>query len=670
MKRAFAILGASSSVLDKFRLSLLALTALSTFPAVAQTPSADPTGKQPQPEAAPMPPAIPAPLDKTFPGTIKLTVDATDTVRHVMSVHETIPVPQDAREKGDLIVLYPKWLPGNHSPSGEIEQFGGLVVKSGGKTLDWVRDTADVYAFHIPVTKAQTSIDVSFQLLSPITPNEGRVVMTPHIVNVQWNQVSLYPAGYYSRDIQVTPSVIVPSGWQIGTALRPSGKGVGNTTTFGTVTYNTLVDSPLFAGEYFKKVLLTQPGAVPVTLDMVADKPADLVYNDQEIEAHRSLVKQALLTFGSQHYDHYDFLMALTDDLGGIGLEHHRSSEDSVSQDYFTDWAHSFPQRDLLAHEYTHSWNGKYRRPADLYGPTFNNVQRGSLLWVYEGQTQYWGNVLAARSGLVTKAQGLDSLAMVAATYDQQGGRVWRPVVDTTNDPTIAQRRPKSWRDYQRSEDYYSEGQLVWLDADTLIRKLSNDKLSLDDFAKRFFGTNDGSYVVSPYNFDDVVRTLNAVVPYDWAKFLHDRIYTVRPHAPLDGLAAGGYRLVFTDKPNEFMAQSDKNRHRLNLMFSGGFMLTEKGVVNGVHWSGPAYEAGLVIHDQIVAVNGDAFSPSVLRDAITAAHATGTKPIELLVRTGDRFRTIALAYHDGLRYPHLERIEGTPDRLGAIYTAR
>lgn len=644
--------------------ALLACTGLCAYalPAFAE---------QPQPESAPMPPAIPAAQDRPFPGTLKLNVDATDTQHHVMSVHETIPVPREAAAAGDMILLYPKWVPGAHAPEGPIDQFGGLVVKSGGKTLTWKRDTVDVYAFHIPVKSGQTTLDVDFTLLSPITSSEGRVVMTPKMVNVQWDEVSLYPAGYYSRQIPVTASVHLPHGWQIGTALRPSGKSIGDTTTFGTESYNTLVDSPIFAGEYFKKVLLTPPGAVPVTLNMVADKPADLNYTEAQMQAHRDLVKQAVLTFGSQHYKHYDFLMALTDELGGIGLEHHQSSEDSVSEDYYTDWAHSFPQRDLLAHEYTHSWNGKYRRPADLYGPSFNSPQRGSLLWVYEGQTQYWGNVLAARSGLVSKAQGFDALALIAASYDNQAGRIWRPVADTTNDPIIAQRAPLSWRDWQRSEDYYVEGQLVWLDVDTTIRKLSNDKLSLDVFAKRFFGTNDGSFIVSPYRFEDVVATLNSVVPYDWATFLRTRIEQIQPRAPLDGLKNGGYRLVYNDKPNAFVEQAEKNRHRLGFTFSLGFTINKKNnSLMAVHWGGPAFNAGLAPHDVIVAVNGDAYTPEALTDAVKNAKGANAAPVQLLVRSGDHFRTVSIPYHDGLRYPHLERIDGTPDRLSAIYTPR
>lgn len=625
---------------------------------------------QPQPEAEPLPAPLPKPQDKPFPGTITLDVDATDTTRHVFDIHEVIPVPEEARKAGEIILLYPKWIPGHHSPTGPIPEINGLVVKAGGRKIEWVRDTADVYAFHIPVTATDKSIDVTYKRLSPVTGAEGRVTMTPHIVNVQWDMVSLYPAGYYSRDIQIAPSLTLPKGWDFGTALRPRGKTTAATTHFDHVPYNTLVDSPVFAGKYFKRVQLSKDGATPVSLNVVADKAKDLKITDEEMQAHRNLIVQAVKTFGSQHYDHYDFLLSLSDELGGIGLEHHRSSEDGVGQDYFTDWAHTYPERDLLAHEYTHSWNGKYRRPADLWGATFNDVKRGSLLWVYEGQTQYWGNVLAARSGLVSKTHGLEALALMAATYSNQSGRDWRSVDDTTNDPTMAQRRPKSWRDYQRSEDYYVEGQLVWLEVDTLIRKLTHDHKSLDDFAKAFFGTNDGSYITSTYTFDDVVKTLDGVAHYDWATFLKDRIYKVHPQAPLGGLTNGGYKLVYSDKPNDFMVQAGKLRHYQNLLFSLGIAVKKDGGLRQVMWNSPAWKAGLVPHDEIVAVNGEAYTPELMVDAIGEAAEPGARPIVLLVKTGAHFREVSVPYHDGMRFPHLERVASTPDYVGEIYNAR
>ncbi|WP_374729330.1 M61 family metallopeptidase [Nguyenibacter vanlangensis] len=628
------------------------------------------TPPQTPPQMLPLPDSVPPPRDVAFGGTIRLAVDATDLARHILSVHETVPVPASlAASGGDLTLLYPMWVPGDHSPTGTLDQFGGLVVKAGGVPVDWVRDSVTVSAFHVPVPKGTHELDVSFQLLSPVSPAEGRVVMTPAMLNVQWNAVSLYPAGYFTRRIDVQADLRLPHGWQYGTALRAHG-AQGDTVAFDPVPYNTLVDSPLFAGRYFRRIDLAPGAAVPVTLNLVADKPAELAATDAQIGAHRALVAQAGLLYGSHHYDHYDFLLALTDELGGIGLEHHRSSENSGPRGYFTDWDKTFAARDLLAHEYTHSWNGKYRRPADLWAPNFNTPQRGSGLWVYEGQTQYWGYVLAARAGLMTQAQVIDALAEVAALYDTRRGRTWRPLQDTTNDPVIARRAPLSWRSWQRSEDYYSEGQLVWLDADTLIRQLSGGKRSLDDFARHFFGTHDGSFVTSTYGFADLVQALNDIQPYDWASFLRRRLDRTSTHAPLDGFTRAGYRLAYTDRPNDFMTSYEALRHVADFSYSVGFVVGKGGTLSNVEWGSPAWQAGVTRDAQLVAVNGEAYDPAVLKDAITEARDPHAAPIALLLKEGDRYVTIAVSYHGGLRYPHLERLPGTPDLLAGILAPR
>ncbi|HVB37461.1 MAG TPA: hypothetical protein VND92_02950, partial [Vicinamibacterales bacterium] len=408
---------------------------------------------------------------------------------------------------------------------------------------------------------------------------------------------------------------------------------------------------------------------VPVWLDVVADRPDELNASPEAIAVHRALVQQAYKLYGSHHYNHYDFLLSLSDRQGGIGLEHHRSSEDGTSGDYFTNWANAYTGRDLLAHEYTHSWNGKFRRPADLWTPNFNVPMRDSLLWVYEGQTQYWGFVLAARAGLWTKQQALDAIASTAATYDHRIGRTWRQMEDTTNDPIIANRRPLSWRSWQRSEDYYSEGQLIWLDADTLIRQLSNGTKSLDDFAKAFFGVDNGSYVTKTYTFDDVVQALNAVEPHGWATFLKSRLEGHGPGAPLDGLARGGYTLTYTNTPTPFYKENETRRHMNDLSFSIGATLSQDGTLVDVMWDGPVFKAGLTEGARVVAVNGETYNTDRLKAAISAAKGT-TTPIELSVRNGERYFTVHVDYHDGLRYPHLERIPGTPDRLGDILTPK
>jgi predicted metalloprotease with PDZ domain len=354
--------------------------------------------------------------------------------------------------------------------------------------------------------------------------------------------------------------------------------------------------------------------------------------------------------------------------MGGIGLEHHRSSEDGSVPTYFTDWKGTFTGRDLLAHEYTHSWNGKFRRPADLWTPNFNVPMRDSLLWVYEGQTQYWGYVLAARAGLWTKQQALDAIAIVAATYDHRIGRTWRQLEDTTNDPIVASRRPQSWRSWERSEDYYSEGQLIWLDADTLIREHSQGARSLDDFARAFFGIDNGSYVTVTYTFDDVVRALNQVEPYDWATFLHTRLQSHGPGGPLDGITRGGYRLVYTETPSDYFKTVESSRNGTDLTYSLGLAAASDGRLTAVMWDSPAFKASLTPGEQITAVNGTAYRGDRLKDAVTQAKSTGH--LDLLVKSGDQFRTVSIPYTGGLRYPHLERVASTPARLDDILAPR
>jgi predicted metalloprotease with PDZ domain len=511
-------------------------------------------------------------------------------------------------------------------------------------------------------------LDVEFQYLSAVTGAQGRVIMTPDMLNLQWSAVVVYPAGYFSRQITIEPSVQLPTGWQFATALEMTSTN-GSVTAFKPVALETLVDSPMFAGRYFKQVDLDPKGPAPVRLNIFADRPSLLEAKPEQLEAHRALVQQAYKVFGSHHYSHYDFLLALTDRMGGIGLEHHQSSENGTETGYFTEWDKNSNARDLLPHEYTHSWNGKFRRPADLWTPNYNMPMRDSLLWVYEGQTQYWGYVLAARSGLLTKQETLDAIAWDAAVYDNRVGREWRPLEDTTNDPIIAMRRALPWRSWQRSEDYYTEGQLIWLDTDTLIREQSHGQKSLDDFARAFFGVNDGSYVPVTYTFDDVVDALNRVQPYDWAKFLRTRLEGHGPGAPLDGIGRGGYKLVYKNTPSSYFKESESNRRVTDLTYTVGMVVGNDGALTDVLWGGLAFTNGLAIGTQIVAVDGTAYTSDRLKDAIENAK-TNTEPVELLVRTGDRFRSVRFNYHDGLRYPHLERDTNTPARLDDILAAR
>jgi predicted metalloprotease with PDZ domain len=618
---------------------------------------------QPLPQPLPMPPEIAAPKDVAYPGTLHLIVDATDLEHHIFRVRETISV-----SPGPVTLLYPQWLPGYHAPVGRIDQLAGLSIKANGARLDWTRDIVNGYAIHVAVPAGATALDIEFQSLTPVDRDEGRIVMTPEMLNLEWQGVALYPAGYFARRIPVEASVKVPDGWQLATALEIASSN-HSVTSFKSVSFDTLVDSPVNAGRYFKTVELDPDGPVPVRLDVMADRPEELEMKPEYIEAHRALVRQAYRLYGAHHYDHYDFLFSLSNQMGGIGLEHHRSSENGSVPNYFEEWEKNTDTRDLLAHEYTHSWNGKFRRPADLWTANFNMPMRDSLLWVYEGQTQYWGYVLAVRAGLFTKQQGLDAIAATAAAYDNRRGRDWRPLQDTTNDPILANRRPLPWRSWQRSEDYYSEGELVWLDADTLIREMSGDKKSLDDFAHAFFGIDNGSYVPATYSFEDVVKTLNGVMPNDWAKFLRTRLDSYGVGAPLDGLKRGGYKLVYTETPSDFFKASETRRRIVDLTYSLGLIVGQEARLTDVLWEGPAYQSGLTVGTQIVAVDGSAYESDRFKDVVKRSKESKTA-IELIVRNGDRFRNVKIDYHGGLKYPHLERDESLPARLDAILAAK
>ncbi|HEY8011991.1 MAG TPA: peptidase M61 [Rudaea sp.] len=609
---------------------------------------------------------VPPPQDTPYQGTIAIHVDASDTAQGIFRVQETIPVTA-----GALTLLYPQWIPGDHSPSGPIAMLGGLTLSANGQSLAWKRDKYNVYAFHLDVPAGVSTIDATFQYLSGRTDSEGFEI-TDRMTNMEWSKVVLYPAGYFSRGITFAASLTLPQGWQLGTALETSSQA-GATITFKPVTLNTLVDSPIYAGQYFKRVDLNPDGETPVHLDIVADAPKYLEMTPEQLQAHRALVTQAVKLFGSHHYDHYDFLFSLSDQLGGNGTEHHQSSENGLGADYFSAWKDAAPGRDLLPHEYTHSWNGKFRRPADLWTPNFNVPMGDSLLWVYEGQTQYWGFVLTARSGMWTAQEFRDSLAMVAANYERnRPGFGWRTLEDTTNDPTAAHRTGLPYRSWQLSEDYYSGGQMMWLAADARIRALTHDGKSLDDFARAFFGVDNGSFVTKTYTFDDVVAALNGVAKDDWASFLRARVEATHPPL-LDGIAGVGWKLVYTDQQSGFEKQYDSRpepaRHLYNFAWSIGLTLTDKGQINDVRWNGPAFKAGVSTGATLVAVNGHAYTSDILKEAITAAK-DGKAPIQLLLKYQSEYRTIPVDYHDGLQYPHLVRVEGTPDYLSQIIAAR
>ncbi len=600
-----------------------------------------------------------APQNSIYRDKMTLSIDATDLDRGIFKVVQNIPVAKN----GAVTLLFPKWLPGNHAPRGEIEKLTGLVFKAGGKTLEWKRDPIDVYAFHITLPANATSVEARFQFTSATAENQGRIVMTQEMLNLQWNNMSLYPAGFATHSIPVTATVKYPTGWKAATALRTA-KISGDSVEYQTVDYETLIDSPVFAGKYFR----SEPLGGNVTLNIVADAAKYLVIKPEQLAAHSRLVTQATKLFGTRQFDHYDFLLSMTDTMSSIGLEHHRSSENGVNPEYFTEWDSGPGERNLLPHELTHSWNGKHRRPAGQMVTDYRTPLVDDLLWVYEGQTQFWGYVLGARSGLYSKQDTLDALATIAAGLDSRRGRDWRSLDDTTNDPVISARRPKGWASWQRSEDYYNEGLLIWLEADAIIRAQTAGAKSLDDFARAFFGTKEGDFSAKPYTIDDIVSTFDAITPYRWRAFFDERLTEKAAGAPLNGLTQGGYRLIYTDVPTPYFKDVEKQTKSINLTYSIGATIS-KMKLTSVLWDGPLFNAGLTTDTELIAVNGKTYSDDAIKDTITAAKG-GKEPIRLIVKNGDRVREVSVSYFGGLRYPRLERTNVADGGIDLLLRAR
>jgi predicted metalloprotease with PDZ domain len=608
----------------------------------------------------------PAPLDQPYAGTLTVNVDLSDAGKRIFRSHETIPV-----KPGALTLFYPKWIPGEHAPSGPVENVSGLIIRANGKQLPWRRDLRDMFTLHLDVPEGVSQLDLEFEFLSP-GDGEGSnfgasASATPDLVDMEFNQVAFYPAGYYTRQIQIQPTVELPDGWKFGSALAVDNQS-GNTIHFKPVSFNNFVDSPLIAGANFNRVDLTPSGGASVHLNVVGDSAKDVKLTDKQLEQQRNVVTQTNLLFGAHHYDHYDFLLTLSDHTGHFGLEHHQSSDDRLPADFFTDDDMHLLAASLMPHEFVHSWNGKFRRPADLWTPNFNVPMQDDLLWVYEGLTDYWCGVLTARAGLWTPDQYRDSIANIAANMAYRTGRAWRSLQDTADAAPLTYYGSESWINRVRDTDFYPEGQLLWLDVDTKIRELSGGKHSLDDFAHAFYGMDNGSYVTKTYTFDDVVSTLNQVQPFDWKTFLRERLDYTGSDLPEHGIERGGWKLVFTDTQGQAEKAYEGVRHAANLSYSIGLVVNQNGHINDVQWNGPAFQAGLVPGLSIVAVNGREFSIDSLKDAIDAAK-TSQAPIQLLVKNVDVYSTVKIDYHGGARYPHLVRGDGK-DVIGAIVAPR
>jgi predicted metalloprotease with PDZ domain len=595
---------------------------------------------------------------------IQITADLSDAPRKLFHAEVDLPVTE-----GPLTVITPKWIPGDHRPTGPVDGITGVVFTAKGQTLPWRRDDVDLYEFHLTIPAGVSTLHAHLDAI--VLTN-----VSPKLAYLEWDKLMLYPANVPVRDIPIQPSVIVPAGWGIGTALTPIGRGAnpvpawGGATHFAVTNVEQLEDSPILTGQYFQEFALAPEISPKHYMDVASDIAEDSNLRPEALAEITNLVREADALYRSHHYNQYHFLLSLSDTAGGVGLEHGQSSENGIGEKAFSDEDHQLGDADLLAHEFTHSWNGKYRRPIGLYQTDFATAQQGALLWVYEGMTQYLGNVLAARSGLRSQTEYRDVLASSAANLDYMPGREWRSTEDTAVAASILRDGNPAWSNWKRGQDYYDEGELVWLDADTQIRKMTNNQKSLDDFQRIFLGKggNTGPLIVT-YTFDELVRDLNEVAPYDWGTFLHDRVDKINPHADLAGIERGGYKLVYTDKPNAselvITANAGPDATVVNAWYSIGLRVGAENTIKDVRWNGPADNAKIVPGSKIIAVNGQVFSPDVLRAAIREAKGK-SEPIRLIVQL-DNFVSIAdIDYHDGERYPVLQRIEGTPASLDDI----
>jgi predicted metalloprotease with PDZ domain len=605
---------------------------------------------------------------------IQITADLSEAPRKLYHAEVYLPVTE-----GPVTLITPQWIPGNHRPTGPADDITGVafsaMIDGKDQPLLWRRDDVDLYEFHVTIPKGVTTLHAHLDCIVTARLSQKMAVL-------EWEKLLLYPAQIPVRDIPIQPSLIIPAGWGVGTALTPQGSSAypvpaaGATTKFAVTNVEQLEDSPLIAGQYFQEFPLAPEVTPKHYIDVVSDAPEDSNLRPGVLVALNNLVREAGTEYASHHFNVYHFLLTLSDVAGGEGLEHGQSSDNGVGEKGFADDGHQLGNSDLLSHEFTHSWNGKYRRPVGLYQPDFATAQQGALLWVYEGMTQYLGNVLAARSGLKSQAQYREILALSAAELDNRPGRDWRPTEDTAIAASILRNNGPAWSNWRRSQDYYQEGELLWLDADTLIRKLTGNKKSLDDFERIFLGKGgDTGPLIVTYDRKELIDDLNQVVAYDWAKFLHERVDLVNVRADLAGMEQGGYRLVYRDKPS-------KSQNTLMMAFAGGrrgggvdcwyslgMSIGMDGAIRDVRWNGPSDKARLAPGYRVLAVNGNIFSPEALKAAIKTAKGA-TEPIHLIVQADTFVSNFDIDYHDGERYPTLERIEGTPAYLDDITAPR
>ena len=597
--------------------------------------------------------------------TVTIAVDATAAPRKIF--HASLKIPASP---GDLTLYYPKWIPGEHAPDGPVIDLAGLKFGAGGKILKWRRDLVDGFTIHVEVPAGISEISAELDFLSPAIFEGGFSAgssATDKLAVISWNQVLLYPKGWQSDDINYSASLKLPDGSKFGTPL-PVASHSGNEIKFATVSLTTLVDSPVITGEFLKVVPLAQD---PVTeMDIAADSAAALEAPAEVWDHYKHLVEQAQKLFGAHHYRDYHFLYTLSDHVAHFGLEHHESDDSRVDERALVDDASRKLSASLLPHEYVHSWNGKYRRPADLVTPDYEQPMQDDLLWVYEGLTNYLGFVLTARSGLLTEEQDRDDLAITADMLDHHTpGRLWRNLQDTADAAPQLYFAPRAWQSWRRGTDFYDEGTLSWLWADVIIRQQTKGAKSLDDFCELFHGAPSTGPMVKPYSFDDVVSALNQIAPYDWRGFWTERLTNHGPGAPLGGVEGSGWKVVYDEIPSEMLTGSASMNHTVPAALAFGLLLNEDGTISDITEGLPAAKAGIGPGMKLVAVNGRRFSPEILRDAVKATK-NGNAPLDLLVENTDYYKTYKIDYHGGEKYPHLVRDNSKPDLLSEILKAK
>jgi predicted metalloprotease with PDZ domain len=601
---------------------------------------------------------------QTHAPTIRLAVDVSEAPRKIFHAQLKIPA-----SPGTLTLYYPKWIPGEHGPTGPVQDLAGLKFTANGQTLKWRRDLLDGWTIHVEVPAGASSVDASLDFISPAGPGgiyTGGASATDKMTVVSWNTMLIYPAGPTSDDLTYEASLRLPAGWKFGTPL-PVASQSGTEIKFKPASLTTLVDSPVIAGEYLRVVPLAENPHQE--MDIAADSAAALDAPQDVLEHYKSLTEQAKRLFGAQHFREYHFLYSLSDHVAHFGLEHHESNDSRVDERTMIDPAKRLLEAGLLTHEYVHSWNGKYRRPADLTTPDYEKPMQTDLLWVYEGLTSYLGDLLSARSGVRTPEQFRDTLALIAAELDHRPGRTWRNLQDTADGVPAMQGAPHQWESWRRPLDYYDEDVLNWLWVDVIIRQQTQNKKSMDDFCHLFHGGQSGTPAVKTYTFDDVVNTLNQVAPHDWRGFWTERLTNHGPGAPLDGIAGSGWKLVYDDTRSEQAKAWEQDHTELDASYSIGLLLRgDGGIVDTVEGM-PAAKAGIGPGMKVVAVNGRRFSDDVLRDALKAG-TNGSAPLELIVENTDYYKTFKLDYHGGEKYPHLVRDESKPDTLGEIIKPR